>query len=408
MIGATAGRVAELRREGVWPRVYRIRRGQRLLFGGFGLAGIVGGLLGAGAILLGSSRDNPAVALIPLLFAGLGIYLLAAIIAERLVLYEDAFEFVELGRGKRRVRRGEIAGLRIVPLQYGYHQLVLELRAGKKPLKINWMHETDAILQAWLDEIPNLDADDRARVEAELLRSAALGADPAERTRNLTRARKIARVLNGISLAAGAWGLIYPRPYRAAIVALGVLPLVGLATLLGGRGRYAFDATRNDPRPSLIATVMLPGLALATRAIFDVHVLDWKPLLFGAAVGGLALVVAIAVGERRRKLWVLALLAPLISTYPWGALSLANALLDRGAPEVFRVGVRGKHVSGGRQTSWYLELDPWGPVTERKDVAVGRRLYNAALTGDRVCVALHPGALGARWYVVLDCRDCET
>ncbi len=70
--------------------------------------------------------------------------------------------------------------------------------------------------------------------------------------------------------------------------------------------------------------------------------------------------------------------------------------------------MRGKHASGGKQTSRYLELDPWGPVTERKDVAVGRRLHDAASTGDRVCVALHPGALGARWYVVLRCRDDET
>lgn len=152
----------------------------------------------------------------------------------------------------------------------------------------------------------------------------------------------------------------------------------------------------------------MPGLVLAMRAILDVHVLDWKPLLVGAAVGGLALVVAIVVGERPRKLWVLALLTPLISGYPWGALSLANALLDRGAPEVFRVAVRGKHVSGGKHTSRNLELDPWGPVTERKDVAVGPRLYGAVSVGDRVCVALHPGALGVRWYVVLRCRDGET
>lgn len=112
--------------------------------------------------------------------------------------------------------------------------------------------------------------------------------------------------------------------------------------------------------------------------------------------------------ERLRRLWVLALLAPLFSVYPWGGLTLANALLDHGAPEVFRVAVRGKHVSEGKHTSWNLELDPWGPVTERKDVDVGPRLYGAVSMGDRVCVALHPGALGTRWYVVRRCRDGET
>ncbi len=414
MIGAAGGRVSELRREGVWPRVYRIRRGQRLFLGSFGLVAIVGGLAGAGAILFGSSGTRPAVALIPLLFLALGAYLTAAVRAERLVLYEDAIELVELGRGKRRVRRDEIAGLRVVPLQHGYRQLVFVRGAGRKPLKFTWVHETDAVLEAWLHAIPDLDAEERARAEAELLRSPTLGADEAERARNLTRARMLARVLNGISLAACAWGWLYPRPYPAAVVALGVLPLVGLALAVGGRGRYAFAPSRSEPRPSLTMTVVIPGWVLALRAMLDVNVLDWKPLFVGAVVGGLALAVGVEITEREqpRKRWVRAVgfvaFASMMSVYPWGALTLSNALLDRGAPEVFRVAVRGKHVSGGKHTSWNLELDPWGPVTDGKDVDVGPRLYGTVSTGGRVCVALHPGALGARWYVVRRCRDGET
>lgn len=404
MIRGTGGRIAERRREGVWPRVYRVRRGQRLFLGGLGLVAVGGGLLGAGAILLGSPKTPPAIALVPLAFVGLGAYLLATVTAERLVLYEDAIEFIGLGRRKRRARRYEIAGLRVVPLQYGYRQVVLELGAGKKPLKVTWAYETDPVLEAWMGAFPDLDAEERARGEAELLRSAALGVDEDERARSLARARKVARVLNGAALTACAWGWLYPRPYSAAVVTLGVLPLIGLATLLGGRGRYGFDTRRNDPRPSLVLTVIGPGPVLALRAILDVRVLDWKPLLLGAVGGGLVLVTAIAFGDRPRKLWSLALLAPLVSAYPWGALSLANALLDRETPEVFRTAVRGKHISGGKHTSFDLELDPWGPVTDRESVDVGRPLYDAVSQGDDVCVALHPGALGVRWYVVLRCR----
>jgi hypothetical protein len=214
-------------------------------------------------------------------------------------------------------------------------------------------------------------------------------------------------VLNGIAVTVCVWGWFYPRPYLAAVVALGVVPLVGIATFLGGRGRYSFDGNRNDPRPSLGVTVICPGLILAVRAISDVEVLDWKPLLIGGALGGLLLVVAIALGERTRKFWVLALIAPLISGYPWGALCLANALLDRGVPEVFEVTVRGKHVSEGKQTSWELELDPWGPVPEPKDASVSEPLYDAVSVVDRVCVALHTGAVGARWYVVGRCGEGE-
>jgi hypothetical protein len=178
------------------------------------------------------------------------------------------------------------------------------------------VYETDPVLEAWLGAIPNLDAEERARAEAELLRSPALGADPTERARNLSRARKVARTLNGFSLAVCAWGWFYPHPYSTAIVALGVIPPLGLATLLVGRGRYACDELRNDPRPSLMPAVMGPGLVLALRALLDVHVIDWQLLLVGAAVGGLALVCAIAVGARLRRLWLPALFAPLVSGYP--------------------------------------------------------------------------------------------
>jgi hypothetical protein len=412
MIRGASFRVTGQRRDGTWPRVYRMRRGQRLLIGGAGVVLIAGGLAGSLAILANETRGPSAWALLPLLLSALGAYLVAAVRAERLVLYEDAIELTELGKGTRRLRRDEIAGLRWIPLQYGQVQLVLELRGGRRPFKLGWVHETDPVLDGWLAAIPNLDQEERAREEAELLRSPALGASEPERVRALARARKIARALTGVAVAACAWGWLYPRPYPVAVATLGALPLVGLALLLGGRGRYAFDSgrrvlppgARTDPRPSLVVAIMFPGLVLGLRGIQDLHVLDWKPLLAGAAVGGMILAAAIAVGDpKARKAWVLGVLVPLLAFHPWGALALANALLDRGALEVYRVSIRGKHVSSGKHTSYDLTLDPWGPVTEARSEDVGRALYEAVRVGGHVCVALRPGALGVRWYVVRRC-----
>lgn len=51
----------------------------------------------------------------------------------------------------------------------------------------------------------------------------------------------------------------------------------------------------------------------------------------------------------------------------------------------------------------YLELAPWGPVTSSYRLSVNRATYAATQVGDRVCLALHPGALGARWYETVPC-----
>jgi hypothetical protein len=149
-------------------------------------------------------------------------------------------------------------------------------------------------------------------------------------------------------------------------------------------------------------------MVLALRAMVDLHVLDVAPLLAGAAIGGIAVTALVAVGEPKlRKIWWLALLAPLLSFYPWGVLATANAVLDRAEPEVFRVAVRGKHVSSGKHTSYELRLEPWGPVTELGTVEVARAVYDATPVGGQVCAVLRPGALGARWFVVLPCPDDE-
>ncbi len=226
------------------------------------------------------------------------------------------------------------------------------------------------------------------------------------RRRNLARARGTARTLNLYAVVVSAWGLIAPRPYLAAVAALAIVPLVTIALLLTASGRDLFEAGRIDRRSSVVFAIMIPGMVLGGRAVIDVHVLDHWPFLVGAALGGIGLAAALATaGPELRKPWLLALLIPLLGFYTWGLLAFGNAGLDRSEPETFRVAVRGKLSSGGRSPSYELRLEPWGPVTEPSCVEVERRLWDAAFVGDRVCVLLRPGVLGARWYAVQRCEQ---
>lgn len=404
MIRSTAGRLQDRRREGVWPRVYRLRRGQRRFLLALAAVAILGGLA-LSAALLRDPKEPPALGLVPLVFVALGALLVAAVRTGRIVLYEDAIELVELGKGRRRLRREEIAGFRVVPMQYGQAQIVFERRGqDRKPVKAHWAHETDPVLAAWLADLTDLDAQERARAEAELLRSAALGADEPARLRALARARTVARVVNGLAVAACLWGWLLPRPYAAAVATLAVLPLASIALLLLGRGRYAFDETRNDPRPSLAIATAAPGAVLALRALLDVHVLDVAPLVAGAAAGGLALAGVLAAGDPKlRKPWLVLMVGAVLSFHPGGGLALANALLDREPAQVFEAEVLRKSISGGKQASHDLHLSPWGPVTEPASVGVDRALFRSVEPGARVCVWLRPGAVGARWYLVRAC-----
>ncbi|KYF69510.1 hypothetical protein [Sorangium cellulosum] len=407
-----AGAAEDRRELCTWPRVVRPNRRQRLLGQ---VAGAV--LLAMGLALVGvalSWRPERAadglsviLAVTGLGFALGGAYCIAWIRSKRVVLFEDAIELVDLGVGRRRLRRDEILGLRIIPRQHGFQRLVFELReAGRKPVKTDLHCERDAALDDWLAAIPDLDARDRGRAEAKLLRRTELGQTEEERRRALARARRVARAATVLSAGTMAWALLYPRPYEAAVATLAAIPLATVALLLAGRGLYAISDARNEIRPSLMVPLFGPGLFLTVRAIFDLHVIDWEPSLVWTALVTLALTVLVMVGEpglRRRWFAPLGVLL-FLAAHPWGALQMANALLDRSEPEVLRVAVLDKHITSAKRLKHRLRLAPWGPAQEG-EVTVDSDLYEAVEVGGEVCVALQPGALGVRWFLIGRCDE---
>lgn len=391
-----------------WPRTYRASRGHRILFGGLGALLIAGCVVWEALLLLrpiSARAADRALLVVVALLALFGALLLAAFVRERVVLHRDAVEFHELGRGVRRVRRDEIVGWRFIPLQHGLLQVVLELRGlGRKPLKATVSLERDEAFDAWWAGIPDLDAAERQRSEAELLASEDLGSSREERAAALDRARRLAGALRFVALGLGAWGLFAPRPYALVLALLAVLPAVAAGVVMAGRGRYSVEGQRNDLRPELITPLVAPGFVLALRIFTDVPLVDHRALLLWSALAALGLVATLAAGDAslRRRPLVLVLMTGSMVPYTWGLLGAANALLDLRASQAYRVAVTGKHVTSGKHTSYLVRLAPFGPVGAT-EVDVGRARYEAIAVGEMACVELHPGALGQRWLSLPPC-----
>lgn len=390
-----------------WPRVYRPTRAHQVLLGGLGVVTVAGGVGGAAWMSLHPAPDrvSGALLLVPLLPAMLGAFLVAAIRGERLVLTPDAIEFHELGRGSHRFRRDEISGRRVIRQQYGLEQWVLELRErGRKPFKVTVSVTRDDVMDAWWASIPDLEADDLRRSEAALLASAALGATEAERAQSLQRARRTAAVLRVAAIAVAAWGFLAPRPYLLAMGSLAAVLAVAVAVTVTGRGRYSMEGQRNDARPEVVSALVAPGMVLALRVLIDLTILDQQPLLVWAGLGGAGLAALLAWSDAalRGRLHMVAFLALAMGAASWGLLGACNALLDRGAPEGYRVAVLAKRVTTGKNASNYLRLAAFGPLAAQ-EVTVDRLLYQAVPVGAEVCVELHPGALDLRWLSLDAC-----
>jgi hypothetical protein len=61
-------------------------------------------------------------------------------------------------------------------------------------------------------------------------------------------------------------------------------------------------------------------------------------------------------------------------------------------------------VNRGRYSwSYYLVLEPWGPMPVRSEVSVPVETYRALKARSTACVTLHPGALAIRWFSAAPC-----
>jgi hypothetical protein len=100
---------------------------------------------------------------------------------------------------------------------------------------------------------------------------------------------------------------------------------------------------------------------------------------------------------------IVALLLILCCAYGYGAGLQVNALLDRSAPQTYRVMVNSKYVSHGKSTSYHLKLAPWGPNEGEQNLMESKGLYMRIKPGDTVCMVLRSGALNVAWSELGSC-----
>lgn len=332
-----------------------------------------------------------------------------------LAISGSAMDIVDLW-GKRRIRREDVAARRTLRRGNSPGQMIFSFKdPARRPVKLPLVFSIDPELDEWLRPIPDADAIATAALEADIRSAAELGGTPEERLANFARARRYAQYGASAAVALYLWSVVYPRPYLVIIGLLMLLPWAAVGLMarypavyqIGGTSPPGTAASR---RPDLAAMIVSAGIVLALRASTDVHTLGWQGLAPWALAAGILLGLSILrVNRGVRRGWQTVLLIVLAScAYGYGAATIADAVLDRSTPSIFRPLVLGKHSSGGRHTTYHLLLTPWGDRKAAENIAVSPALYRAASVGGPVCVAVRSGALGSSWYRVALCDGSTT
>jgi hypothetical protein len=388
-------------------REYRLKGRYRHFYFGLGLFLALLGL-GLGGVALPA---HPKAGFQPVVLGfGIALLLLGGLMMLsmwrlRYVLSRDAIERHGLF-GVNRLERDDIAGRRLIPVPHGPPMIRLDSRRSRRAMSIHVQLQTDEHLTAWLQSLPDIDQQEMQSALDAYLQPDEDGS-PEQKREKLRAVFRVAQALNGIAIALLFWAMLYPHPYAVVLWLNALLPVVVLAVAMWGGPACTLNPGRNDVRVGLLVPWVLPGGALAMRAILDNDFLDWQEAVRVAllATMGFMFIAWLLVRSLRAEGAAILTLALLMTAYGYGASALVNRQLDRGEPEVFTTQVMGKHVSSGKATTYYLELAPWGPRSEAEDVDSGRSVYERVRKGDTVCVYLWPGALGMRQFAVAACRS---
>ena len=382
---------------------YRLKGWQRGFYLVLGLA------MGAFAIFMltnASAQQAQDFVLLPaLFFLAIGIYLAALALRSKLVIEGNRIE-VQYAFRERSADLREIEGFRTVTTRNGSF-LQLQLNEGKGRITISRSFQSDDDQRAWFQQLTDLDERGRKALLDEIEKQESLGATPEQRLAAVKRARLWNLCVTSVAVAAAvgfnlAEGNL--RIFSAAILAL--VPVVVQFLVHREPLLYAIFKPRRDPRADLGIAFMASGVGLLLGAR-NVEFISMKPLLPYILLGSLVCAMVVYGANRSSaQVWGVMIAALFFAImYGYGLAVAVDTLADQSKAASFVATITGKHTtSGSRTTTYYLNLEPWGPIQKPNVLTVSRDFYQAAAPGDGVCLDLHAGALRVPWYKLVNCH----
>jgi hypothetical protein len=405
MTGETGEASLHVRHGRGMARIYRVDLLLRVLGTIFCLAVSVGLVAMVGLVLLNNEGPLPVskVAGVTVLgiLAVVFLWLLVLQLSYRITLTDDAIASSLCG-WERVLRRADIAGFREVRRRGQRSLTIVPIDPRLKPLRLGPNLATDALFEAWIAALPDLNAEDFKASEARILGDRSYGATPQARLARLAAARTLAKLLNAVALGVAAWCLLAPWPYLAAIGAAAVLPFLTLIMVAVSGGLVRFMRSTTEAHAGATVAPVYCAAVLVWHAYWDVHLIDLSVAVKVGGVIGLIL-LALAVIADRSLIWLPGIAAVIAVAYGIAVVTLANVQLDRSLGAEFQSRVVDSHVSRDKNRTYLVKLAPWGPWQSTTEVSVPEALFIRLMPGSFACIRMYDGAFGIRWFSVDAC-----
>lgn len=330
------------------------------------------------------------------------VYGLLSTFKGRLIIHSD--RVVEIGVFKN--KELELSNIKGYRTDQNYTHLIPK-DADFKSIKVSQYIGNKNTFNQWLfRNFQDVDVIESAKEVEDILANKEFGRTTEEREGKLKRARIVARTLNTIGGLLAALLFFYPHPYEFVTLVALIFPSLILASLHFFKGLIRIDQKNNSGYPSIIYGLILPGMALALRSFIDFDILEysnfWLPTISITVVTSLIMFSTTSeIKFKKAADYVTAFsLVSFVFVYSYGGIINYNCIYDDSQSEVYSSEILDMRISTGKTTSYYIELKPWGPVTEAEDVSISRELYERLEIGESVKIYLQNGKMNIPWFSV--------
>lgn len=317
----------------------------------------------------------------------------------KIIILEDRITLVG-PFGKRTLLFDDIKGYR---KEENYHVLEPENPKQKKIRISTYLAGQDDI-RDFLDIcFDNLDDSESIEEENEIYTNEEFGITEEARWRRLENALKVAKWANRIAWVITLWTIFYPHPHYAAMTTAIVYPLIALTICYNYRGLMKGGDDEKSVYPSVAEAFILPGIALALRAVLDINTIDYSNgwLIIIIFTIGFFILYQIPTGGFRpgkKSRYVFLALFPLFTFfYSLGLVVTLNKIADNSSPREFITTVVKKEIDSGKVRTYHLILAPWGSLSENEKVKVSYEKFSNTDEKDSVNVFQYRGYLGMPW-----------
>lgn len=224
-----------------------------------------------------------------------------------------------------------------------------------------------------------------------------------KKTEEYKRVGKVTAILNILGVISGLWMIIYPKIYVLAALINIAIPIIGV--FIYTRFKYVeFEPKKDSDRPDIFFMILMPSFALWLASLRRINLIYTKQLWIDIAIISVTILVIILLKseEYKKNKWLIPCIAVIIFIYVHGAFIVTNCAFDNTRPQKYTTYIAGKYKTTGKTTTYYLNLEPWGPFDQEKDIDVSKALYDKYVTGQKFDVFLMGGRWGFKWVKPAD------